>query len=377
MLFNIPVSRIDTLEKLVARANKKGANILFVKGDEIICDGTLTINVNKIHQHSSETQPIKIRCIQVEVEGIYKIDGWQFLGTIQFTKNGNIIRLADSSFSDKIPEKYKNTPPICEHCGTIRNRKDTYLIYNAERNEFKQVGRTCLLEYTRGLDATVCADIMSCLDKMIEYTDYICDYDTFQSNTGYGVSTREAQGYATALVKKFGYNKSDSENPTSHDLANLLFGFNIADRLSDIKPDYSLIEEINNWLDTVNDNYGYLYNAKLAWLNQFCEARDLGLIASLISTYLKIKNRTFSSNYVGNIGDKIEIKPVSVRVLYSQQWSYYSYSYKLELKDNEGNIYIWSTTNMPTDEDTIKATVKEHTEYKGIKQTVITRGKIL
>lgn len=61
------------------------------------------------------------------------------------------------------------------------------------------------------------------------------------------------------------------------------------------------------------------------------------------------------------------------------------------LADNDGNIFVWKTTNLIElwDEDAekyveaeigskvaMRATVKEHGEYKGTKQTVLTRCKI-
>ena len=80
----------------------------------------------------------------------------------------------------------------------------------------------------------------------------------------------------------------------------------------------------------------------------------------------------------------------------------YSYSYYdsgtrhiYTFRDEDGNCYVWKTANplgmWGEDVDgyekwveaevggkvTLKATVKEHGEYKGIKQTVLTRAKVL
>ena len=48
------------------------------------------------------------------------------------------------------------------------------------------------------------------------------------------------------------------------------------------------------------------------------------------------------------------------------------------MSDAEGRQFTWKTTSRTLEEGKtmrIKATIKEHTEYNGIKQTVLTRLK--
>lgn len=188
MLYTIPVNKISKLEKILKKYQKKTSAITFSIGQEVVEDGVLHIENPRTRAMTS--MPIKVRCKEVFVEGTYIINGWQFAGTIEFTELGNIIRLADSCFEGKVPVKYLHTPKICEHCGKIRNRKDTYLIYNTDSNEFKQVGSTCLLDYTKGLDADECASIMSCLDRFVELSNKDCNYQDF-----FGASCYESTGY--------------------------------------------------------------------------------------------------------------------------------------------------------------------------------------
>ena len=220
MMYSIPLNKLEKLQKIIARYQKKGANITFNVGEEVIEDGTLTVN-DSIN-HCSKTFPIKVTCKKVYVDGIYVIKGWQFVGTIEFTELGNIIRLADSSFEGKIPVKYLHTPKICEHCGKIRNRKDTYLIYNVDSGEFKQVGSTCLLDYTKGLDADECASIMACLTKVANLCDYDCDVESFFGNgydsTSYGISRDYILPLVYAYVSKYGYERMFEGRGTAQDV---------------------------------------------------------------------------------------------------------------------------------------------------------------
>lgn len=393
MKFLIPTNKIEQLKKIINRYQKKGANITFSIGNKTLENGFLT--VNDPNTHTSKSFPIKVECYEVEAEGIYKINGWSFVGAIDFTPNGNIIRLADSSFNGRIPEKYRYTQKICEHCGKIRNRKNTYLIYNKENNEFKQVGSTCLLEYTQGLDAEVCASIMSCLDQIKTLNDYDCTLDNFMGNgfdsVGMGVGSKKLKALAIGLVKAHGYSRSYlGHKGTANDLRDLYFcnlQKDIEEQLfGDVVPATDEeVKEIDNFASENKDsNNDYMRNASLAWLKNYTEGKDFGLICSFVNTYLKNKQEkeekvSPSNNYVGSIGEKITFTINNFRTLYTKRPYAYNgeCTYVYEIKDELGHTFIWSTTNTNLKVSSkLTATIKEHNEYKSIKQTVITRGKV-
>ena len=396
MKYSIPTSKLEKLEKIIKKYQKKGAFITFQIGNKVTEKGTLYIN-DDVH-HVCNTTKIDVECVEVFVEGTYVVNGWQFVGTIEFTENGNIIRLADSSFEGKVPLKYLHTQKICEHCGKIRNRKDTYLVCNTE-GEFKQVGSSCLLDYTKGLDADECASIMSCLDQVMTLTNKDYDFKSFMGNgfssTGLGVDNTEAlKALAIGLVKTHGYKRMEDGVGTASDLSSLFFHsfpFDIEEQLySDVK---SASEEEVKKIDEYAKDYfessnEYMRNASLAWCKKSIEYRDFGLIASFANTYLKDMQRKQEmsinrvNEYVGNVGDKVTFKVASARVLFVKDNSLYSYyasaSKVWEIVDTEGHTFKWSASYSTEirPNDTITATVKDHTEYKGLKQSIITRGKV-
>ena len=80
------------------------------------------------------------------------------------------------------------------------------------------------------------------------------------------------------------------------------------------------------------------------------------------------------SEYVGEIGQRITLKAVTVALLSS--WDgYYGTTRLYKFVDESGNVYIWFASRPCTAEDgaTIRATVKEHSVRDGVKQTVVTR----
>lgn len=98
----------------------------------------------------------------------------------------------------------------------------------------------------------------------------------------------------------------------------------------------------------------------------------------------RIKAEKAISQYVGQVGDKVEIKGTYVR---SGSWKQRSFSgygtdtmYVHTFKDSDGNVFTWKTQNGVDlnygEPVNIKGSVKGHSEYKDEKQTELTRCKV-
>ena len=91
------------------------------------------------------------------------------------------------------------------------------------------------------------------------------------------------------------------------------------------------------------------------------------------------------SQWVGNVGDKLEIEVTLDRVIsfkvagiYNTMETRFVYSFT----DKDGNVFTWMTgsgalLDYETKTITIKGTVKAHTEYKDVKQTNLQRVKMV
>lgn len=145
---------------------------------------------------------ITAKFIEIAVKGNVHHENWEFVGTIEHTEHGNIIRQFNTELI--VPMKYRTASKVCEHCNKIRSRKDTYLIHNIETDDWKQVGSGCLQEFTNGLSAEAVARYISLYDEVIrgEAPESGCGYRKF-----YRVD--EIVRYAYETVKHFGYTKSE------------------------------------------------------------------------------------------------------------------------------------------------------------------------
>ena len=125
---------------------------------------------------------------------------------------------------------------------------------------------------------------------------------------------------------------------------------------------------------------------------EYVLAKNFGFLCYLpegYSRYIKKKEekeaeeaRKIESKYFGEIGKRYKDKVIQDLTLvtswYNYQWGA-TYIYKITLEDE--SVLTWKTSNslyLEENEqfDKISFTVKEHKEYKGEKQTEVTRCKL-
>lgn len=333
------------------------------------------------------------RFIQVEVSGTARVDNWEFIATIEHSKPINIVR----SFRPEveIPSYYYTVDTRCDHCGTKRNRKDTYLIHNTVTGEFKQVGKTCLKDFTNGLSAEAVTSYVAWFDELIKGEATTPGFKHYYP-------VEEVLQYAVESVRLYGYTKTYSEGLSTVEVVKeqmfKLFGWE--NRIREDNFDFNhegnkeKVEKILSWVPSLTDEFGYNTNLKAVCHKEFCESRDFGLVCSAVAVYNREMDRRArqeftrrtdeKSVWVGSEGERIELRDLHVRLLTSWDTQFgYTYLYKLTSPD--GNVFTWKTGKWLGSSDCIsdntkvslKGTVKAHTEYKGVMQTELTRCKIL
>lgn len=97
---------------------------------------------------------------------------------------------------------------------------------------------------------------------------------------------------------------------------------------------------------------------------------------------LKAKRGDHISEHIGTVGERRDfICKLVGSFAYESHFSYYGETnYIHKFVDENGDIVVWNTASWldPEKKDfRFKATIKEHSEYKGEKQTVVTRPKFI
>ena len=379
----IPNYKISELQKQVQRIRNKGAQVTF----------------NVINDHMAVPAEVlgpdvTIDCSEVEVEGRYQLNGWSFVGTIEHASPENIIRLADYSFENRVPERYRRAGRDCEHCHIRRDRNDTYLVYNEDNDEFKQVGKTCLKGYTNGLDAEACASLASVMHEIarlsndVENDELDAEYIR-QNHTAYlGYPMDKARKQAYRYVQTYGY----IAGRTGQEFAAELSNDHSLPQASDQE-----VQQVTDWLQNSEPN-DYLRNALAAWTKGQYKSKDAGLITSAVSSYFKWQEREAArlareaereaqlaardNTFAGEVGDTVSFTIREFRVAYwrtgGPRFNASEYPvYRILGTDNR--VYIWGcSSNIDINVgDTLQGKVKKQiTRPNGEIQTEVTRCKI-
>lgn len=392
-MFAIYEGNMDRLTKKITtirnKCNKYGCDFRFEEVGEEFREVTL-----------ENGEKVTTRFILVEAEGVARVNGWRFVATVEHTEKGNIIKKA---FEVEVPERYYTSEPVCEHCNSRRRRKDTYIVMNEETGEFKQVGKSCLKDFTGGMSAEGVAYYTSLFEELIERetplgTGHIERY----------FNVKEFLLYVAETVKHFGYVKtqygmgvySTRDRASDYYLIDNGGNFHFEKERAlkeemrsvsfDAQSNKEYVEELLAWVNNQTTDNNYMHNLKTACSLEYTSYRNLGILTSLFPTYNrelehqveKAKqeeqtSREKNSIHIGNVGDRLEIKVDHFECVTSWD-TMYGVTRIYKIVDTNGNVYTWKTSNYIEEEtiDVVKGTVKAHNEYRGTKQTELTRCKV-
>lgn len=350
-----------------------------------------------------ETNVIKYcKFILVEVDGTAKINNYECVAVIENHNNGNIIRRINTEID--IPKRFMNTDNICEHCNSKRRRNELYVIHNTETNEFKQVGSNCLMLYTNGLNAEYVANYIDGITELEEYNGVV-----YGGGKSY-YPVKDVLSYAVEIIDKMGYFNSSSYCPTKNLVCDMTVynfdkaiefinkvlrdnHFNIAFDKNDFFKDNTeekVNDIINYYISLENDNE-FVNNVQVILKEEYVTIKNIGYLCYLPQGYTKYiekeneKEKQYKENkkseYYGEIGKRYkDIKIDTFERVASYETMYgLMYVYKIVLET--GNILTWKTSKW-FDEDeeekvnSITFTVKTFEDYKGTKQTDVTRCKL-
>jgi hypothetical protein len=266
-------------------------------------------------------------------------------------------------------------------------RKYTVLLKNTISGEYVQVGKSCVADYL-GKDMSDYASYLSIFDSIDEFVENNL-VDARSGNTTV-FTFEDIICQAWEYVSRFGYiskamaSENRSMTPTSTAVYFALTGASFGEE--DFKV-YDITEssvnkcgDVIKFVKELDDTSDYNHNLKTLCDLDYVERKNVGLVVSAVGSYLratakkKEQEDKIPSEHIGKVGDKIEFKATPMCVSSFLGEFGWSYIYKMLVNNN---IIVWKTNKALDEEEcTIKATIKEHSDFRGEKQTVITRGRV-
>lgn len=338
-----------------------------------------------------------IQVHHIEVWGARpNIRGWRFCGKLEHVPGTNDVLVKEMNDGD-VPANFRQCDPNCDHCKTTRNRRDTFVIRNGVSGEYMQIGRSCLSDYFGGKDAETIAAYFEFMQEGREILQDLeaWDGDGLSSSNLYHRPDRVLAFAAAAVREDGGYISARDAEARGVLSTGQLVRANLtvpearlskSERIVPQEQDRQRAGEILAWLQSAavaEREETYFHNLRVMAGSEGIGVKNIGLFASAVAAYDRERSRQLegeaagSSRYLGKPGEKIElvVKLTGTTVIPGDR-----FGDKLlhRFLDDQGNALVWFATGAGQDMDIghtyhIKATVKEHSEYRGIAQTTVER----
>lgn len=382
--------RFEEMEKALARVFKKmdkiGASYTFEKLNEFVRNVPV-YNVDHYEKIKCvrPAEFVRVECVEFELDFDTYIVGDYRVGAVveRVDGNENIVYALDEAvdFNDYVHAELR-----CDHCNRKHRRNKTVVLIDNNTGDQVMVGKGCLKEFV-GIGVE---DFAKYIEDVQEYINEFEDGPVLCGGWAYRACI-EPKTYLAACIEIIadrGYYKELKYDAIDWMKKNTPAEKNLAEATEVIK-----------YFENLDPTDDFDNNAKIYLTEKKATTRANGYIAYAYIRYCKLVEREIEiakraedrkkSQHVGNVGDKITVtgKP-SVVTSWQTQWGYTTI-YKIV--DADCNVFIWKTSGdlIAQDEDgydvytpdmeevTVKATIKEHNEYNGEKQTVITRCKVI
>jgi hypothetical protein len=390
------------MNELVAKANKP----LVKLGLPLLVVTSVTPRKVSIVTEAGQTVHYIVYDAEITVpEELVRIAGTQVVARIENVEGLNMVTRI-GGYEGNL-DTYRTAAIECQHCGFKRNRKGSWIVLNTEGQQI-QVGDTCVDLYF-GVDV---ARILS--------TSYHVHSILDSDDWGMAGGSRKDYDDAAAFIATIAWIASTKGFVTKKQVAEQGWGMSSANYASylchplcpiaDAKERaeyYAARQEAHEWLKATygehsvqelvmdfwmeKDNLSeFEHNCRVSILAQ--SLRYEGLVAYATKIWVDTVKKAEAvakaalaptaprtvSQWVATKGERI-VLTLTVKNIYSYETDYGTTTMFI-FNDEQGNCIVWKATSNPSMEVgqtySIKGTVKGHTDYKGIKQTLLTRCQI-
>lgn len=408
----IPAANLDALARRLTtlgnRATKLGiAPVVFSVTERFtklvsITDTALTHfdcadGVFALNPGAPDAATTAVPYVRVTVSGeVPRLQDWRFVATLHHME-GTTIALGARC---EVPAGTTDRGPTCEHCALRRERRDTYLLQHAD-GRWLQVGKTCLEQFFQDASAA----------RIARMAEYLADVDGALANGSDWCGTVGREKGKSLIVflmhvaqaqRVHGWvskgeafeRKLVSTCERAEDSLNRLWqtesgGTPYTPYEKPMLCDAMAATGAINWaLDLEPGDNDYLRNMRTIAQASVVDSRLAGIAASMLTAQENERKRIEreaakaraaeldkASQFVGTVGQR-EVFVVTIERVIDCGEGQFGQSYLYLMRDAAGNCLKWFSTGEGLEEGkayTIKGTVKSHEEYKGTKQTMLSR----
>lgn len=398
MMYLIPTENMESFEKKIARIRRKAER------------AKVDFSYQRLEPVQKETDlpGITVECVPVTVKCKIHYENWIVIAVLDHHETGNVIHLVEGEWRPSaelaLPSRFRTAKSFCEHCNTMRSRNKTVVIYNTQTKQFKQVGTTCLREYTGGIDAEAIAAFEEAIKSPEEFLGVSGSSKFFVETKDYlsaVVATMSLYGFmskkkAAEINEEVRYNNNIKRvEATCTKAVHLMTNNEKPNEMSNkwhniykSKDTEAFVEDALEWIKSYNEPNDFMENLRVICSGSHIKVSDVGFAACLMDLYKrhleyeKTRKQKEKDNemyrYYGEVGEKVTLNgKLACVTSYSTQFGV-MFIYKMIYNSA---IFVWKTSKYLGIDDSgaevnLIGTIKEHSEFRGVKQNMLVRCKV-
>jgi len=412
-VFRVVDSKLDDLADRIAKLNKKAVKL-----------GTDPIILTVSDEHDQVTRKVSAADWQSDIDAaegtlggilteVYDftyvtvngptpmIDGWVFLATLDHEADSGadegvgirrapvgtgLVNRIGQDAADAVEAAdltcYRHADPDCDHCKLDRKRKQTYVLYELSTGALRQIGSTCLRDYTGANNPEKIAAWAEWMEGL--YADLeignaggggvdgggriAIPTDLYLANVAAMIRTK---GWAPRWTRSY-YGDFERNPGATADAAHYNMKAPKATHVAVLDEDWTTA---NNALTWVRDDLGerdtldeFQHNLVTYCRADYLPAKGDGFIAAAIGALQreierKLKaQQTADSDWIGEVKDRI--KGLTFAVTFTRAFDGdYGTRWLIKGHDGNGNLLVWWTNSGELKQGTTytcDATVKAH-----------------
>jgi hypothetical protein len=337
-----------------------------------------------------------------------KLEGWSLIAKVEYIETERMILCVPG---EECPEEFRTRGVECDHCKSDRKRKNVFVLRHDDGRHV-QVGRTCIKDFLGGVSpeqllsratwnfniAEACGEYReggggNYTPKAVDVVEYLNAVAICIRRLGW-LSKGACQWREETSTSSSAWDlcKPDCKTPKDKQRwENWVESSNLIHQERDEKLAADALDwAIRQPVEGVSD---YLYNLGVACRAGYVTRKTMGIVASAVSAYMRHLDREAELNqkrkddakksreWVGEVKVRQDFTGLTVQSMKYIEGRFGTTTL-VSFEDEPGNLIKWFAS---VDLDDInqgdvvdlKATVKKHDEYQGVKQTLVTRAKIL
>lgn len=377
-----------TIPVIYLRGVTTRLDALVIKAAKYGCDPiTYTVGEEKLVTTNIDGHSVRIKAVDITITGdAPRIGNYTFVAKIDVIEGG--AKIINEVPGKSVDIAYRTSGNGCDHCNQSRNRKHLYIVEDVNTGTQMQIGKSCVGDYL-GRDTPA---------KAITFFNNLEGLKSLDDDFGLSMLSGTSV-YSIEKIIELSVLFSKSNGYMSRVKADEMGTLSTSDEVGTalVKGDYdpSLItseitdkaKAIIDWVaNGMDDTSTYSYNLKAIVTSEdvLYSLKHVGLVASAVLAYDRYlsdlqKANSQGSEYVGKVGERL--KKIDAKVNAIVDCGEGAYGPIVLIKFLAGdNVLAWFTNGSKGlsvgDDVSLSGTVKKHDEYKGIKQTVLTRCRV-